>query len=239
MIRLLNYNDKALIQKNTSRGASALRIKALLKAYGMGRRFISFYGNEDGSILICVQDNFAVAYLKNKTYTQEVSEFLSLTVNSVLSDYPLNLYKYKIRRGNTYVLKKWDNVLLENVSNEIQTGYNLLSKVFTKSINSVTYNRWYTDLSHRVRHNMSKIYTYNNACSATAYLFNKGTVMITQLATLEQERGKGLARQLLFHIASDKPNTKEILLLSQSETSDKFYEKIGFIPMAKWYCYER
>ncbi len=239
MIRLLDYNDRALIEQNQSRGASALRIKALFKAYGVGRNFISFFADEAGDILICAQDNFAVVYIKDESYIDEVSEFLALTVNSVLSEFPLNLNGYTVEIGNTYALNKWEDVCLPDVSNEIQIGYELLSKVFTHSINSTTYKRWYTDLSHRIRHDMSRIYTYQGVCSATAYLNDNGTIMIAQLATIEQERGKGLARQMLYHIASQTPNTKEIMLLSQDKISDKFYEKIGFTLVDKWYYYER
>ncbi|MFZ2540114.1 MAG: GNAT family N-acetyltransferase [Oscillospiraceae bacterium] len=239
MIKLLDYNDRALIEHNKSRGASALRIKALFKTYGIGRSFISFFADETGDVLICVQDNFAVVYIKDESHVDEVSQFLAFTVNSILSEFPLKLSGYKVEIGNTYALYKWEPVLLEGVSNELQTGYNLLSKVFTGSINSTTYKRWYTDLSHRIRHDMSKIYTYQGACSATTYLMDDGTIIVAQLATIEQERGKGLAQKMLYHIASQTPNTREIMLLSQDKTSDKFYEKIGCTLLDKWYCYVR
>lgn len=239
MIRQLDFGDRDLIEKNPSRGASALRIKALFKTYGMGRSFITFCGNETGEILLCVQDNFAVAYLKNESHVEEVSSYLNLTANSVLSEIPLDLAAFRLEVGNTYCLDRWEEMRLENVSNELQTGYNLLSKVFTNSINSTTYTRWYTDLSHRVRHEMSKIHTYNGVCSGTVYLCDNGTVMIAQLGTIEQARGQGLAKKMLYHIATVTENTRELLLLSQDKSSDSFYEKIGFTKQANWYYYTR
>ncbi|MEG0692582.1 MAG: hypothetical protein RR444_05815 [Oscillospiraceae bacterium] len=239
MIKLLDYNDRAILETHPSRGASVLRIKALFKAYGMGRTFINFFADNMGNILICVQDHFAVVYIKDESYIEEVSEYLSMTVNSVLSEFPLKLEGYKVEVGNTYRLDQWDKVCLPDVSNAMQTGYELLSRVFTDSINSTTYKRWYTDLSHRVRHNMSKIYTYNGVCSATAYLCDNGTIMIAQLGTIEKERGKGHAKKMLFHIATDTEDAKELILLSQDKTSDQFYEKIGFTKIDNWYYYLR
>lgn len=239
---LLNKN-RGFIEKNPSRELALLRIKALFKVYGLGRSFIKFYSNETGEVLICIQNNAAFLHIAKaeniSLLAAEAAGFLSMTVNEIMTQTPLNLEGYELFSGNIYALKKWENITLQNTSDSLQEGYNLLSKIFTDCINSTTYNSWYTDMSHRIRHGMSKIYSYDGACSATVYLNDKGTIVIAQLGTIKEKRGMGYAKKLLYHIAANTKNTKEVLLFSQDEHSDKFYEHIGFKPVGKWYSYER
>jgi len=141
--------------------------------------------------------------------------------------------------GNTYVCDEIKPTTLDHVSNELQDSYNVLHKIFDHSINSTTYQRWYTDMSHRIRHDMTKVYTHKGLCSATSYCNVEGQLLLVQVGTLSQARGQGLAKKLIHHVATDQQPIDRIVLLSQDETSDKFYEKIGFELLENWYYYTK
>lgn len=200
---------------------------------------MKFYADETGDIVISLQDNVATVYIKSKDKIPQASEFVKMISNDILSEYPLLLGEYNEEIGNTYHCNEIKNICLDEVSNNIRDGYAVLSKVFSHSINDKNYNSWYTDLSHRVRHKMSKIYTYNKVCSATAYCNIDGMLLLAQLGTLHEFRNQGLALKMIHHIANDQENVKTISLLSQNSVSDKFYEKNNFQFENHWYYYTK
>lgn len=239
MIKKLNSNYKQKIFNIEDKTPNLMKIKSLLNAYGMKTSFLSFYDNEDFNILVAVKDSMAYTYVSNTDKLDELSAFISLLGVNLLSEEKLSIDGFNEEVGNTYTIntKGINPLKLDKTSNNIQDGYDVLSVIFNNSINEASYKKWYTDVSHRVRHNISRIYTYNAMCSATAYCNVDGDVMIVQLGTLESERGKGMARAMISHIAADYPEADRIVLLSQNATSDKFYEKIGFELWGKWYYY--
>lgn len=200
---------------------------------------MKFYADEAGDIVISLQDNAATVYMTNKDKILQTSEFVRMVSNDVLSEYPLLLEEYKEEIGNTYHCNMIKNICFDEISNNITDGYDVLSEVFSHSINEKNYNSWYTDISHRVRHGMSKIYTYNKVCSGTAYCNIDGMLLLAQLGTLQQARNQGLALKMIHHIANDQENVKTISLLSQDSISDKFYEKNNFQFENYWYYYTK
>jgi len=238
MIKQLNYNDRKLID-NLDNSPNGIKIKALFQAYGMGRNFVKFYADENGGIVIGTLDGVATLYLKTEENSASAEEFLCLIANVVLTQDRLITSNYKEEQGNIYVCDNFPQVTLEGVSEHLQVGYNVLSQVFPNSINTTTYPSWYTDHSHRVRHSVSKIYTYKDCCSVTAYCNIDGNLLLTQIGTLQKSRGQGIATSLIHHSATNQKNINQIIVLSQNEDSDKFYEKIGFCLFGNWYQYTR
>lgn len=239
MISLITDDNRAIIENIAEVTPNTIKIKALLKAYGTGYDFVRFYADQSGDIAIALQDNSSTLYLKNAEDAKIAAEFLAMIANNVQAREQLVLDGFTEEIGNTYICKNFTDIRLDSISNRIGDGYDVLCKTFPIAINPTTYEKWYTDLSHRVRHDVSKIYTYDGVCSATAYCKVDDMVMISQLGTLESARGKGIATKLLHHIATDLHPIGAIGLLSQDEVSDKFYERIGFELMEKWYYYER
>ncbi len=238
-IKLLTDKERHLITNIKENTVNSVKIKALIEAYGMGYEFMRFYADEKGDIVMSVQDNAATVYLKNPEKADEVAEFLMMISNEILSEYPLTLDGYKEEIGNIYYC---DNILesnLDGISHEIKDGYNVLSQIFKDSMNEKNYARWYTDTSHRIRHHVSKLYTYRGICSGTSYCNVNGMMLLTQLGTLQEARRMGLARKLIHHIATDQKDVKTIALLSQDENSDQFYEKNEFSCVGRWYYYTK
>lgn len=215
-----------------------IRMKTLFRAYEMKYpQIVRFYGNEDGSFLVCAQGNIATVYTESETILQEAAPFLQMQFSEILTEYPVKLIGYQLEAGMMYQKAKEDFSLcqIESISHNIQESYEILSQVFS-SINADTYMQWYADTSHRIRHGVSKIYTCENQCTATAYGVIDGVMLITQLATLPKARGKGLASQMLAHCMTDC-QARKMILHSEGRNSDLFYEHNGFSSIGKWYYY--
>lgn len=237
MIRELNFKDRELIlqMENTP---SALKIKALFMSYGMGRNFVHFYADECGGIVVALKDRAAYLYLNSLKKADEAVGFCKMLTDNILTDIRLEqLNTCLLDEGITYQKDKFDKPKILDVCNEIEPARAVLSKVFPNDVNSTTYPIWFTDVSHRVRHDVSKIYTYKSACTGTSYSVIDGILYLSQLATLETHRNQGMATDLLNYMVYDQ-HAKSIVLLSQDKQSDGYYEKIGFEKIGEWYYYE-
>lgn len=213
-----------------------LRIRALCRAYGFGRSFIKYYLGNSG--IVCIYDNLAICHFYCEPDNTMLG-FLSLSAKSVLTEIPIELTDYTKKSGSVYRrMAKVKEVGGIEVKNDINSAFCVLSKVFKEDINQMNYNHWYADMSHCIRHGMSEVYTISGKCSATKYFFDDGILMLSQLGTVLEFRGQGLASRLIDYI-SYKNSACNLAVLSQSRESDAFYERIGFEKIGEWYIYEK
>lgn len=96
----------------------------------------------------------------------------------------------------------------------------------------VEYDGWYTDMSHRVRHGIAKVYLYNGA-TVTAAADMNGAVYLTLLASAKAVRGTGAAKNMLRSLGAQlEKQGKEACILCREELVT-FYENAGFYVTAK------
>lgn len=97
----------------------------------------------------------------------------------------------------------------------------------------IEYSSWLTDLSHRIRHGFSVTYLLENASTVTALYDRDGTIFLTQVATLPECRGKGLATRLLRGVCGTyKASGKESVLICR-DARLAFYEHVGFVKVGE------
>ncbi len=90
------------------------------------------------------------------------------------------------------------------------------------------YGLWITEHSHKIRRGLSEIYLYKGCTTATVIYDVDDHVLIGQVATKEEARGKGYARELLYwigHILSQGGKKVSLFALDYRES---FYREIGF-----------
>lgn len=249
-----NKNFSLNVKPNVNSQAY-LRINALYKAYGTSYNFIDFYTNTDNTIFLCIKNNFADIYIdKDFTEVIELNNFLYLKASEMITELPIDINVKSVEIGNIYELTNpiFDRVgcvglggcqgcsvcTQSDISNEIVDCYEVAKEIFPLSINENSYPVWYTDLSHRVRHNMSITYTIKDISTVTAYAMEAGIVLISYLGTVKSKRNQGYATLLLNHISKELKATK-FILQSQDEKSDNFYKKLGFIQEGNYYNYVR
>ncbi len=109
-----------------------------------------------------------------------------------------------------------ENPLLDTVFPIIKDGFP-----------DVVYEDWYTDISHKVRHKISKVYVYGGA-TATVMAETEKAAFVSLLAVKKELRGRGNAKSLIrslgIHFEDQK---KEMSLLCRDELVP-FYKKAGF-----------
>lgn len=215
-------------------GVEAQKIRSLLLAYGTDFDFCRFFTGENVA-LAQLNGDFVISDF-GETDFGELAEFLNFSGFSEIfcSEY----------LGNA--LEKRLDVTRENVNlmrfsgvpekNELEIlapadAYRIIKTGF-----SFEFEPWYLDMSHRVRHGVSRLYGLDGAALAVQYNLN-GEALISQVATLPEKRGKGCARRLISAVCAEL-HESEVFVLCEDRLLD-FYGKIGFVPEGKKCCIRR
>lgn len=101
----------------------------------------------------------------------------------------------------------------------------------------VSYDDWYVDISHRIRHNVSKLYWYDSSTVTQQFNIN-GFVFLSHIATAPYARGRGTARKLLWLLGSEAEKRGENAYLFALDHRRSFYETIGFESVGEDILYE-
>lgn len=215
----------------------SLKIAANLKAYN-GYDFCSFYGGR--GILIGRYYNDLVVRTKGVISEEEIEE-LSL----FLKVCGFGAALCGVETGKRLEARGWNNtqksvifkfasqLIPENEEYPVyeELGFNPpLDDVFPivkDGFPELIYDSWYTDINHRIRHGVANVYTYGGASATVLADFNS-TVFIGLVATKNEARGKGEAKNLLRALGSYfEKQGKEACILCKEELIP-FYRKAGF-----------
>ncbi|MGN1100622.1 MAG: GNAT family N-acetyltransferase, partial [Huintestinicola sp.] len=105
------------------------------------------------------------------------------------------------------------------------------------SFGETEFDMWYADMSHRIRHGVSKAYMHKNAaCACTDFIY-EGAAYISQVAVMPDERGKGYGRELLDMISCELLNAGTVPRLWAYDDVMGFYRSIGFSETDEDYIY--
>ncbi|MBD5081331.1 MAG: GNAT family N-acetyltransferase [Ruminococcaceae bacterium] len=220
----------------------SLKIGGNLKAY-QGYDFCSFYAGKD-VFIGRYYDDFVVR-TKGGLSDEEMEE-LSLF---------LKMCGFKqaicsLETGKRLELMGWDNCF-----ESMQFGFstNLIPEtekypdfseleenppldsvfeILKEGFPDLNYESWYTDINHKIRHDVSKVYVYNGA-TATVMADMNDSVFIALLASKKEARGTGAAKNLLRGLGAHfEKQGKETSILCREELIP-FYKKAGFYECGK------
>lgn len=215
-------------------GVEAQKIRSLLLAYGTDFDFCRFFTAEN-LILAQLNGDFVISDFV-ETDVEELSEFLNFSGFSEIfcSEYLGNALEKRLDVKREIVnLMRFSGVPEKN---ELEIfapadAYRIIKTGF-----SFEFEPWYLDMSHRVRHEVSRLYGLDGAALAVQYNLN-GEALISQVATLPEKRGKGCARRLISAVCAEL-HESEVFVLCEDRLLD-FYGKIGFVPEDEKCCLRR
>lgn len=121
-----------------------------------------------------------------------------------------------------------NNVIDENDINfepKLDDVYEILAEGFP---NLLDYPLWLADTSHRVRHGLSKVFSYKGMTTASIVYDIDGYVLVGQVATKLAARGSGYARIFLKWLAEYLSGQNKTAFLYALDTRESFYREIGF-----------
>ena len=213
------------------------KIKAAFLAYGADYDFCKFYACGEGTVHIynssmiidgnCDAEDVNILIALAKPYNIEVSGDTALQISEQYKK--LHRTLFRARPGETDILP--GDI---KVNQCMQECFEILSKSFD---NFGSFDQWYVDISHRIRHGVSELYLCKST-TVTKYFDIDGSVFVSGIATAEAERGKGMARRVLRCLAEKlRAEGKEMYLFALDHRKT-FYESIGFEPVAEDILFE-
>ncbi len=213
------------------------KICSLIKAYGVNYPFCRLYKTDGGYLLIYNSSMIIDVIGEN---TDEVSEFIKLIKPvSVESENSigLNIKDGYIKTNRTLFqgIPNNNNVNIEKV--KINTDLNRVYSLLCEGFGLKDYESWYADISHRIRHGVTRVFLYNST-TVTEQFDIDGFVFLSHIATGKSGRGKGSARSLLYYLSREYSINGKTMYLFSLDERESFYREIGFIPVNSGYLYE-
>lgn len=217
------------------------KILAAYNAYGSGYDFCRFYSceNPDGS--------FGTVHIYNSSMVVDGSVDADDIVTLIKMTKPANIeisggtvlkadgYQKRHRTLFRALPHETDIDFADiTVNGNAEECYKILAESFE---NMGSFEDWYVDISHRIRHGVSELY-YCGETTVTRNFDIDGFVFVSHIATAESARGKGAARRLLYCLADRFAKEEKSMHLFALDHRKTFYEAIGFEPIAEDTLYE-
>lgn len=226
--------NSAELKNLPEKGVEAQKIRSLLLAYGTNYDFCRFFTGEN-VVLAQLNGDFIIGDF-GETDFGELAEFLNFSGFSEIfcSEYlGLLLDKQLGVKQEIVNLMRFAGVPEKNALEILAPAdaFRIIKTGF-----DFDFEMWYLDMSHRVRHGVSRLYGLDGAALAVQYNQN-GEALISQVATLPENRGKGYARRLISAVCAEL-HESEVFVLCEDRLLG-FYEKIGFVPVDKKCCLRR
>ncbi|MBE6853647.1 MAG: GNAT family N-acetyltransferase [Ruminococcus sp.] len=210
-------------------------------SYGTGYDFCRFFEvSSDDTVGYMVQFNaLIVIFSQGELESEELAQFIAMNkpfrveapwiVLKNLCDIPgYGKLKRTMFEFTDHKPLKFDEskVIDEPSLDEI---YNILEESFPTVAD---HGLWITEHSHKIRRGLSKIYLYNHCTTATVIFDVDDNVLVGQVATKPEARGKGYARDLLYWIGHTLSLEGKTVTLFALDYRESFYEEIGFKPVS-------
>ncbi len=231
MIRRILAGEALELPKN---GVEAQKIRALWMAYSSRYDFCRFYTSEN--TVICIQDGDAVLCVtgeENCDFDELAEFFIFCGVRKIFCSEDAGNRLGKLI-GCKLQLVNLMRFAGEPVSVEIEASpplqevFGVIQQAFL--LPDAAYEPWYLDMSHKIRHGVSKAYRLGGSVAIVQYHQN-GEVLLSQVATLPAERGKGNAAKLIKAVCAEYVGS-DVRIICSDELIP-FYRKIGFVEESK------
>lgn len=232
MIRLIqNENDFCSAIWAIPRSHYKNNVEFLFKCYGIGSDFCEFYTAENA--VICIFEKASALIAGTPENYEETAIFLSgigrinaeIEVTEKLLPYLYDFENVPVDFQTAKIMDEKSENLSDNC--DLKMVYNIIVSGFGE----FDFDLWYTDTSHKIRHNLARCYVYKNASSVTASFFGDDTVFLSQVSTLKTERHKGYASRML-HEVTGLYKGKTVYLIAE-ENKRPFYKSAGFVITGK------
>ena len=218
------------------------KIMAAYLSYGAEYDFCRFYACEDTDGKVgTIHVYYAAMVIDGDVSHQDAETFINMikpVTVEVSGEMSLQLpEEYQRHHRTLFRLKQGDtDIDFSDVkkNNFIAESYIVLKESFE---NMGDFDKWYVDISHRIRHDVTELYLYDKTTVTKSFDID-GYVFLSYIATARSERGKGTARRLLRCLAKKYNSEGREAYLFARDHRRSFYESIGFEPAEEDILYE-
>ena len=216
-----------------------LRISALLTAYGANQSFFNVWHENFKSVVASLDGRFFVGE-SDDSNLDEIKEFL-LFAPGALS---ISGKKETVEKLGISYNKRTDYFVMINKSccgaKTVETEnnpkltdiYKLISESGSDDITIGSFNEWYADMSHRIRHDCAKAYCLKENGQAVSALLvsalSQKSGLISGVVTAKECMGRGYALALISKACRELENEGCFAVTECSQKLYEFYQIAGF-----------
>lgn len=223
--------------------ALGARIISLLYAYGTQHCFALFWEQRDADLnltaMISSIDNSVTVFEKDAN-AEEIKEFLNCIgfesvsttpklANQIFSNCNINI-RTIMKYNNSKLIKKSKDVDDFCKSIDLKQIYDIINFCHNIPASKNSFEFWFTDMSHRIRHGYADAVATQSGgktvSCALALVSTKTDVLLGGVATLDDYRNRGLAKQCIYELIK-RNKDKNIFIFCKEDKID-FYTKLGF-----------
>ncbi len=215
------------------------KIMAAYLAYGGNYEFCRFYACDGGGYYGTVHMYNSSMVIDGKCSPDDVRSLVEMTkpvsVEIACGSVTNNGYAGIHRTLFMGIPEKTDITAEETISDgSFAECYDILNESFE---NFGSFDDWYVDISHRIRHGVSDIYLYRSTTVTKCFDIDD-LVFVSGIATAAKNRGKGSAGKFLKYLAGKFEKEGKKMCLFALDHRKTFYESIGFVPVGEDILYE-
>ena len=233
--------DKTELKLWKGRDLYSVRILSLLNAYNCKYPFALFYKQViDGKIVSIFSklDGDVTIALSEKSDLFELSDFVQrCSFSSVLVDSKL---KINSSFDEGIIMKSTKHFEPTKLGAEIDEYPRLMDLFNLIDYDSVDFETWYVDISHRIRHGSAKAFSLKVrgemiASAIFSSIFGKYAIL-SSVSTIPEFRRLGYGSFLVSNMVADFKGT--VYLMREQDKNEEFYLKNGFINIGEWRIYK-
>lgn len=232
------YSENQLISL-PEHGVEAQKIRALFMAYGGGYDFCRFFrqaGSAGETAYFAAMDGSFVISDNGQADYAEIAQFLNIHGFTDLfcsEQAGIQLERQLTARFVRVNLMEYNSTenkcaLHQNALCEYELSPSDVWKIIGTRF-EIQFEPWYLDMSHRVRHGISRCFSDGKAALVMQHNIND-EALLSQVCVLKEYEGQGYASRLLRTVSSAFPGKVQIIC---EDSLAEFYRKCGFSAVAK------
>lgn len=243
MIRQAGAADWGELEANSE---AAVKICGLWEAYGADQPFCRFWRWGQGGILASLE-GAAVLYSGGEDDWEEMAAFLAMSpdIHSLRSDEGTarklaEKLALPVAAGDVMSPARTFALAEQGAAKAVESPrelYPLLSACFSEGLPS--FDGWYADVSHRLRHGCCRIAVVHEngrpiACAMTT-AEGGGAALIGAVATHPDFRGRGYASACVAYLtALLQQERRQVFLSPKNEPAHRLYRRLGYVDTGRW-----
>lgn len=236
-------NDRYRLTGYGGRDIYYVRILSLASAYGCKYPFARFYrqinADDEISAVISILDNdITLAFVEKLADKNELVQFVQmLGFSSLLCD---SSFAVDCKYTSGAVMKSDKKVEISCAYTAIDEYPHLFDLYNFVDYDENSFEAWYVDISHRIRHNAARALSLNikdEIISSAIFssIYNDDAVL-TAVRTRPEFRGNGYASALVSAMCCDVKGT--VYLMREQDKNEGFYKRLGFENCGIWRMYK-
>lgn len=219
-----------------------IRIMSLIQAYGCSYDFACFYRQTDNdnniTAIISKLDNDYTLCKTDNADENELAEFFNVMgYGSLLTDASFSM-NGKYDEG--VVMQSIKRVEISSPFGKIDKFPKLMELYNFVDYDNLDFEAWYVDISHRIRHNSAKAYTFNIddeiISSGIFSSIYKDNAILSAVQTNPTFRRMGYGSYLVSEMLNDIKGI--VFLMREKGLNEEFYNRLGFINTGIWRIYK-